>query len=287
MDKKERPLSPLADIFVRYLLGSEENKDLLIDFINAVLEQKGYGIVMEIELLTPFNLAALQNSKESILDVKAKDSEGRWVNVEVQIDDKGDHANRSLYYWAKSYSGQLKKGDIYKDLAPSICINLLDFNLFPELPGYHSCFQITEVDDPEYVLSKHLQIHFIELPKNELTINKATKNKLDAWCFFFENEGSLEEQDMTVLLKENPAIKKAHETYQSFTQNEKLMDMAQAREKWKRDIDSQLHGAEMRGLEKGLEEGHKEDARKMRNRGFSIEDIADITGLSQDEIRKL
>ena len=37
MSEKIRPLNPMADVFVRYLLGSEENKDILIDFINAVL----------------------------------------------------------------------------------------------------------------------------------------------------------------------------------------------------------------------------------------------------------
>jgi predicted transposase/invertase (TIGR01784 family) len=175
MELFDRRLNPMADIFVRYLLGSENNKDILIDFINAVFIQKGHELVIEIDLLNPFNLKTIRTSKESILDVKAKDSSGRWINVEIQIDNDGSYANRSLYYWAKSYTGQLKKGDIYADLAPSICINLLDFEIFPQLPGYHSCFQITEADAPEFALTEHLQIHFIELPKNQLETTKDVK----------------------------------------------------------------------------------------------------------------
>ena len=85
----------------------------------------------------------------------------------------------TLYYWAKNYSDQLKSGTYYSDLAPTICINLLDFEIFPQLPGYHSCFQITEMDAPEFVLSEHLQIHFIELPKNILSSVTQVKNKLE------------------------------------------------------------------------------------------------------------
>ncbi|SIQ42624.1 conserved hypothetical protein (putative transposase or invertase), partial [Alkalispirochaeta americana] len=85
MDRIERPLNPMADVFVRYLLGSEENKDILIDFINAVFAQKGHDLVVEIELLNPFNLRSIGATKESILDVKARDNRGRWINVEIQI----------------------------------------------------------------------------------------------------------------------------------------------------------------------------------------------------------
>jgi predicted transposase/invertase (TIGR01784 family) len=277
----------MADVFVRYLLGSEENKDILIDFLNAVFVQKGYDLVVEINLLNPFNLKTIQASKESILDVKAKDSRGRWINIEVQIDNDGSYANRSLYYWAKSYSGQLKSGETYGTLDPAVCINLLDFEIFPQLPGYHNCFQVTEIDQPEYVLSEHLQIHFIELPKNQIKSTDEVKNDLDRWCFYFENEGSVEEEKMTVLLKENEAMGKAHKVYSEFTASDELMDMVEAREKWQRDVNSKLLNAKEEGMQQGMQRKAREDAQKMLDRGFSVEDIMDITGLSEQEIKDI
>ena len=273
----------MADIFVRYLLGSEEHKDILIDFINAVFSQKGHDLIVEIQILNPFNLRTIQENKESILDIKAKDSKNRWINIEIQIAPDNSYANRSLYYWAKSYAGQLKTGDAYGSLFPAVCINLLDFEIFPQLSGYHSCFQVTEVDEPEYVLSEHLQIHFIELPKNQLSSIRLIKDKLDAWCYYFKKEGSQEENDMTVLLKDNPAISKAHKVYRNFTANDELMDMAEAREKWQHDVNSRLQDAEQRGVQQNA----RETARKMLERGFSINDISDITGLSEKEIQEL
>ena len=291
MGEKARPLNPMADIFVRYLLGSEGNKDILIDFINAVFTQKGQKPIVEIELLNPFNLRTVRESKESILDVKARDSNGRWINIEIQIDNDGSYANRSLYYWAKNYAGQLGSGEGYGELSPAVCINLLDFEIFPQLPGYHSCFQVTEVEQPEYVLSEHLQIHFIELPKNQLQSTDQVQNDLDRWCYYFEHEGTVEEEEMTVLLNENQALDRAHQVYRDFTANAELMDMAEAREKWLKDVNTKLRTAEQRGKDEGIQQGMKrarrEDARKMLDEGFEVRTISRITGLSEQEISKL
>ena len=287
MGGKVRALNPMADIFVRYLLGSEDNKDILIDFINAVFAQKGHELIVEIKLLNPFNLRTVRETKESILDVKARDSNGRWINIEIQIDNDGSYANRSLYYWAKNYAGQLGSGEGYGKLNPAVCINLLDFEIFPQLPGYHSCFQVTEVEQPEYILSEHLQIHFIELPKNQLQSTDQVTNDLDRWCYYFEHEGSVEEEEMTVLLNENQALDRAHRVYRDFTANAELMDMAEAREKWLKDMNTKLRTAEQRGKDEGIQRAHREDARKMLNEGFEVATIARITGLSEQEISKL
>ncbi|GAB6091728.1 Rpn family recombination-promoting nuclease/putative transposase [Spirochaeta dissipatitropha] len=253
--------------------------------------QKGHEIVVDLEIRNPFNLAAVQGDKESILDVKAKDKTGRWINVEVQVDSNASFAHRSLYYWAKNYSDQLKSGKFFTELTPTICINLLNFEIFPQLPGYHSFFQITEQDAPEFVLTEHLQIHFIEVPKNHREHASDVKDSLDAWCYYFENEGNLEEELMTVLLKDNPAIGRAHQVYQDFTANDALMDMAEAREKWQKDVGTRLHDAETRGIKQGMQKGMlkkaREAARKMRDEGLDIALISRITGLSEQEIRDL
>ena len=88
---------------------------------------------------------------------------------------------------------------------------------------------------------------------------------------------------MTVLLKDNPVIGKAHKVYQDFTANDELMDMAEAREKWRKDVNTRLHHAKS----EGREEGKLEDAEKMLTKDYPISDIAEITGLSEDQIRNL
>ena len=88
---------------------------------------------------------------------------------------------------------------------------------------------------------------------------------------------------MTVLLKDNPVIGKAHKVYQDFTANDELMDMAEAREKWRKDVNTRLHHAE----QKGVERGKLETAEKMLAEGLGISMIARITGLSEEQIRSV
>ena len=146
-------INPISDIFVRYLLGSEENKKLLLDFINTILCDSGFEGAKDITLLNPFNIVSIANSKESILDVKAVDSHNRIFNVEIQVLNDSRYANRTLYYWAKLYSDQLEEGEKYKNLDPVICINLLNFTIFPDLQRPHSCFLPIEKDSLDVILS--------------------------------------------------------------------------------------------------------------------------------------
>lgn len=68
---------PYSDIFVRYLLGDEENTDLLISFINAVHEDYNLPLISSITIKNPFNLKTYAVDKESAIDVKAVDEEGK------------------------------------------------------------------------------------------------------------------------------------------------------------------------------------------------------------------
>ncbi|MDD2759359.1 MAG: Rpn family recombination-promoting nuclease/putative transposase, partial [Methylomonas sp.] len=63
-------INPRVDFAFKKLFGSEENKDLLISLINAVVSDDQQ--VSDIELKNPYNLADYQAGKMSILDIKAK-----------------------------------------------------------------------------------------------------------------------------------------------------------------------------------------------------------------------
>ena len=107
----ERIVNPTSDFFVRYLLGSEENKELLLDFINTILLDSGFNPAIKLKIMNPFNLKTISESTESILDVKAEDDNHRIFDVEIQVIGNSRYIKRSLYYWARNYHGQLKESD--------------------------------------------------------------------------------------------------------------------------------------------------------------------------------
>ena len=89
-------VKPTSDIFIRFLLGSESNKDLLLDFINAVLEDAEFPLIRSVTILNPFNLKTTIYDKESILDVKAVDAYGKVFIVEIQSTGNEHFVSRSV-----------------------------------------------------------------------------------------------------------------------------------------------------------------------------------------------
>ncbi len=87
-----------SDLFVRYLLGSEKNTALLVDFINAVLIDCGFETIRKAEITNPFNLKEYSIDKETILDVKAVSETNKTFNVEIQNHPENSYVKRSLYY---------------------------------------------------------------------------------------------------------------------------------------------------------------------------------------------
>jgi len=63
------------------LLGSEENRNLLVHFLNAVLTDDLSAPIAEAEILNPYNDREFLNDKLSVVDIKAKDSEGRMYQT--------------------------------------------------------------------------------------------------------------------------------------------------------------------------------------------------------------
>jgi predicted transposase/invertase (TIGR01784 family) len=242
-----------------------------------------------VEIRNPFNLKTFQLDKASILDIKAIDENGRIYDLEIQNIGNESFVNRTLYYWARSYADQLKSGEEYMTLKPVICINILGFNLFPDVSKIHSCFMAMEKDKPELALNDHFQIHFIELEKLPAG-QSSVADQLRKWIVFFLKEGK--ETDMLkYALTDNLVIQKAHECFRQFTADDELRTLAEAREKALRDQLNLIRFAEIKGREEGREEGaHKRAlmlARRLKDRGMDLKEISEVTELPLEEIFSL
>ena len=98
---------------LKKIFANEAKKDILISFLNAVLDFKDEMQIIHVELANPYQVPKIEKLKESILDIKATNQRGENFIVEMQKNDKGDFAKRSLYYTSKAYVSQLESGDKY------------------------------------------------------------------------------------------------------------------------------------------------------------------------------
>jgi len=156
-------LNPRNDFLFKRIFGVEENEDLLVNFINAVLEDAGEPLIRSATVLNPEISQDALMDKRSVLDIRARSGLGQEIDIEVQIGRHDDIAVRTVYYWAKLFEQQLRQGSEYAVLRQCITINALDFR-YLDSKAYHTTFHIRE-DRSGAQLTDVLEIHFVELPK--------------------------------------------------------------------------------------------------------------------------
>ena len=99
--------------------------------------------ITDIEILDNEVVTDVLISKFSRLDLRITINRTTLVNIEIQVLNYGNYKERTLFYWAKIYTGDLQKKEDYLNLTNTIAINVIDFNLF-DCEEYHSTFKIFE-----------------------------------------------------------------------------------------------------------------------------------------------
>ena len=275
MHKNKRMLSPKIDVVFRMLFGEQKHERITKKLIEDVIEEKVETIELE---QTPLLWGNQADDKLGIIDVRATINNKNPIDIEMQILNNHDIEKRILFYWSKLYLKQIDRGDDYNKLNRSISIIFLDYEIenLKELPT-HTKWQIRNDKNGKIVLTEDLEIHIIEIPK----VNKMLENgSLKKWILFLENPEGEETKKMAEKEKE---IKEAIETLEDISSDEVKERIAELRQKYIMDRASELETAE----EKGIKKGKREVAKKMKEKGVSIEDIIEITGLTKKEIEKL
>jgi predicted transposase/invertase (TIGR01784 family) len=258
------------DLIFKLIFGQEETKDILQNFVHAVLENAGNPPIKVLELKNPVNLRQTDYLKETILDINAIDETGRQFDVEVQVSSDPVFPTRSLYYRVQQFTEQLKKDAKYKKLRLVVCINILDFRLFDDLPDGHNSFMMQHTKVRDVVLTENLSLHFIELAKPV----QSTEH-FQWWIEYIRAEEG--NQDMQILLSRDVIFRKAHEVFGRCTQDEALREQALTREMFLRNKHSRLSAARREGKLEGKTKGMREAATRLKALGVPMETIMQAT----------
>ena len=273
-----RYLNPKADLTFKKVFG--EHPDLIISFLNALLPfEKPEEEITWVEYLNPELVPFNPLRKDSIVDVRCKDRLGRQFIVEMQMMWTSAYKQRVLFNASKAYVSQLGKGYDYDLLQPVYSLNLVN-DTFSTSNRYYHDYRIVEVEETGEVI-EGLRFIFIELPK--FTPRNYGDKKMQVLWLRYLTEIGEDTHKVPQELLDNPEINKAVEQLEesAFSENqllgyEKFWDMISTQ---KMQISSSRR--------EGVEEGIKKTARGMKEAGISLDLIAKITGLSNDEIKKL
>jgi predicted transposase/invertase (TIGR01784 family) len=226
-------IDPKIDIAFKKVFGSEPWRDLTASLINAVLEPPPQQRLVEVELLNPYSEKMTLDDKLSILDIKARDDEGRLYNLEMQMLTTVSLVQRLLYYWSKVYSQQLPEGDDYTRLRPTISICFVNGVLFGDWPEHHTRFRLLDATG-RLRLTDDLVVHMIELPKFTRTLAELHA-PLDFWLYFFKNGAELDADALPGAM-DRPEQRKAMGVLKMLAQSDLERELYEGRLKAKRDM---------------------------------------------------
>jgi len=155
---RHRLLDPKLDLVFKRLFA--EAPDLLIDLINAV--RVGEPAIVELEVINPQITPEDVHNKSIMLDILARESSGKLLNLEMQTQRHAGWSARMLYYLARILGRQLDKGQDYQHIRPVIGIYLMDFVLFPQHEQSLWRFELRDHLCPDVILDHSLQFHLLD-----------------------------------------------------------------------------------------------------------------------------
>jgi predicted transposase/invertase (TIGR01784 family) len=284
-------VNPKNDIAFKKIFGNEQRKEILISFLNAVLDLTGDREIAALEILNPYQSPKLESLKYTILDVQARDKRGVTFIVEMQLENLPGLTKRFAYYAAKAYTSQLEWGDDYRKLNRVIFIGILNFAPFRS-KHYLTRHLILNGETHEQEIDA-FEFVFIELPKFTKKKEPELRSILEKWLYFLKRAPKL--KAMPSLAADTQALRSAYEVANKFGWSREEMevyDYWNLREQGERGAvkkahDKGLQEGEQIGLKKGEQAKAIETARKMLLKGYDPTEIAALTGLPPDALPAL
>ena len=271
-------LDPKADLTFKKIFAG--HPDLLISLLNALLPLKRNQQIKSIEYLPTELVPVDPLHKDTIVDVRCRDVEGRQFVVEMQMAWTDAFKQRVLFNASKAYVSQAEMGCKYEDLQPVYSLNLVNEIFEKDMKEYKHNYHIVHDKRTKKVI-EGLCFTFIELPKFHPHTMKE-KRMTVLWLRFL-TEINDKTQEVPAELLESPEISKALEEVKisAFTAEE-----LRAYDKfWDR-------GSSEKTLMEGRYDEGKQDkaleiAQNLKSAGMDVDTICKMTGLSKEEIEKL
>ncbi|MBS0621938.1 MAG: Rpn family recombination-promoting nuclease/putative transposase [Verrucomicrobia bacterium] len=292
-----RFLDPTNDYAFKKIFGDEKKKEILISFLNSILDRREEGLIVEVDLLNPHQVPHLEGAKETILDIRCHDQRGHEYIVEMQVLKQQFFDKRVLYYASKAYSCQLGEGEDYGKLSPVIFLGILNFQFTKNL-HWISNHRLCDVETKEHKL-KDFDFTFVELPKFVKT-EEELLSVSDKWVYFLKHAKNLEAVPEVIF---EEAIKEAFGIVTQGAWSQQQLDVYERRKMALMDeaarISSGFHDGKeegraeglaeglAKGVEKGREEERKAIAAAMLQNGCDVALVHHATKISIEELKTL
>jgi len=282
-------LNILTDYGFKRIFGEESSKELLIDFLNEILQKEEVEI-KELTYLKTELLGLSRGDRTVHFDLHCKTSKDEFIIVEIQRLNQTYFKDRTLAYASRIIDRQTEKGGRQNyELKAVYVIAIMDFSFTSQQGISDSLIDYIKLINSEtgQVFYTKLLFVYIKLDKFTKTLEEL-ESHFDKWLFLLRNLDKLNEIPET--LKEQ-IFMKVLEKAQIANLSERDLMLYEESLKIYKDIYSAVEYSRNEGRNDGRNEGRIEErisiAEKMIMQHFETDVIMQVTDLSKEEIEAL
>ena len=279
--KKYQFINPFTDMGFKKIFGQEITKDLLIDFLNDLLI--GEREITDIQFLDKEQLGVTEEDRSLIYDVYCETVTGEKIIVEMQNKSQPFFKDRALYYLSNAIARQGEKGTTWKYEVKAVYgVFFMNFHLEQGVEAMRRDIILANKETHK-LFSDKMRFIFLELPSFKKE-EEECDNDFERWIYVLKNMETL-----------NRLPFKAQKSV--FKKLEQIVDIASMSKadrikydesiKKYRDTLAVMSGQWLEGKAEGLREGIAKVAKNMKAMGMPYEQIAAVTGLSEETIKSL
>lgn len=280
------------DWAMKHLLRNKANFAVLEGFLTTLLRDR----IKIQKLLESESNQEEEFDKYNRVDLLAEDSKGTLLLIEIQNNNEYAYFQRMLFGTSKLVTEYINRGEGYDKVRKVYSINIVYFSLGhgkdivyhgkTEFRGIHQndILELSPFQRQTFKVDTVSQLYpeYYILKVNDF--NQVAQTPLEEWIYYL-NTGEIPDQAQAPglnaareRLKLDRMSKDELKAYYRHLDNIVIL---------RDNINTERAEGRAEGLEAGRQEERRQNAIRMKAKGFPTQDIADITGLSPEEIDRL
>ncbi|MFR1956062.1 Rpn family recombination-promoting nuclease/putative transposase [Phocaeicola coprophilus] len=280
------------DWAMKRLLRNKANFAVLEGFLTTLLRDR----IKIQKLLESESNQEEEFDKYNRVDLLAEDSKGTLLLIEIQNNNEYAYFQRMLFGTSKLVTEYINRGEGYDKVRKVYSINIVYFSLGhgkdivyhgkTEFRGIHQndILELSPFQRQTFKVDTVSQLYpeYYILKVNDF--NQVAQTPLEEWIYYL-NTGEIPDQAQAPglnaareRLKLDRMSKDELKAYYRHLDNIVIL---------RDNINTERAEGRAEGLEAGRQEERRQNAIRMKAKGFPTQDIADITGLSPEEIDRL
>ncbi len=283
---KAKYVNPFTDFGFKKIFGEAASAPLLCDFLNALLPDQ--PPIVRLTFKNNEQLGQAEADRRAIYDLYCENEKGEKYIVELQKARQNFFKDRTVYYSTFPIREQAEKGGWDYDLQAVYCVGILAFAFADQGPDRGEVLHTVQLKDQHgRVFYDKLTYLYLEMPNFHKT-EAELDTRLDKWLYFIQH---LEDFQAIPALFGDEIFRQAFERAKLANLGPAERDQYEDSLKVYRDlnavVDTAFGDGRAEGKAEGKAEGQAAIVQRMRQKGLTNADIADLTGLPEAEVAGL